>query len=135
MSAFPGWRDYKPVGSGAAPKRSKYRAEPHSVLPGLEVVTGEAPGALKFASKREALRYVALRRDPAVANLRLQPRFPLNVTTPDGVKCCIGEYIADFAYQRAKEDVVEDAKGMRTPVYRWKKRHVELEHGIRIQEV
>jgi hypothetical protein len=31
--------------------------------------------------------------------------------------------------------VVEDVKGMRTPMYRWKKKHVEAQYGITITEV
>jgi hypothetical protein len=31
--------------------------------------------------------------------------------------------------------VVEDVKGMRTPMYSWKKKHVEAEHGVTIVEI
>jgi hypothetical protein len=141
MGGYPGWKDFDPtkrkLDQAATPKRHKYGAKPHAVLPTLEVVEGSPGGpALQFSSKREALRYVELRNDPDVVNLQLQPRFPLTVTTSAGVKVCIGEYVADFKYARRNVgEVIEDAKGMRTPVYKWKKRHVVAEHGIRIQEV
>jgi hypothetical protein len=146
MGKFDGWRDYQPpttdhrLKQAEKPKRSKYGASPHSVLPTLEVVEGAAAGsALWFSSKREAERYVELRNDREVAELTLQPRYPMHVVNPEGVKVCIGEYRADFRYQRWQgrvgAEVVEDAKGMRTKEYLAKKRHVEIEYGIRIQEV
>ncbi len=54
---------------------------------------------------------------------------------------CIGHYVADFAYcehdhgvHAAGTCVVEDVKGFRTPMYRWKKKHVEAQYGITIRE-
>lgn len=48
----------------------------------------------------------------------------------------IGRYLADFAYW-TKDDkyVVEDVKGVRTPVYRLKKKMVEAQYGITIREI
>jgi hypothetical protein len=31
--------------------------------------------------------------------------------------------------------VVEDVKGFKTPLYRWKKKHVETQYGIEIREI
>jgi hypothetical protein len=31
--------------------------------------------------------------------------------------------------------VVEDVKGFKTPLYRWKKKHFEAQHGIQIREI
>lgn len=75
---------------------------------------------IRFASKREAARYSELKmlqRVGLIRNLVLQPRFPLIV---EGQKIC--DYIADFSYVEKGSDrlVVEDPKGMRTPVYRLK---------------
>ncbi|MGE3404370.1 MAG: DUF1064 domain-containing protein [Vicinamibacterales bacterium] len=120
---------------------SKYGNQPHVVLPSLEVVpagAADVPGAIRFDSKREADRFVALRREleaGAIAQLSLQPPFALNAMTPEGVRIKVGTYIADFAYVRNGKLVVEDAKGVRTDLYRWKKSHAEAEHGIRIVEV
>lgn len=56
----------------------------------------------------------------------------------------IGCYRADFRYMAktlsASENdhfvsVVEDVKGMKTPLYQWKKKHVEAQYGITITEI
>jgi hypothetical protein len=112
--------------------RSKYRAVP-------VVIHG-----VRFASKAEARRYqelLLLGMAGEIRNLELQPRFPLHV---GGVK--VGDYVADFRYEERAgidtvlgcdrwRDVTEDVKGVRTPVYRMKKKHVEAEYGIAIREV
>lgn len=104
-------------------RRSKYAAIP-------TVVDG-----IRFASKREARRYAELRlleRGGEIANLELQPFFPCVV---NGKSVCT--YIADFAYlSRGGVRVVEDVKGVKTPVYRLKKKLVEaLYANIQIVEV
>jgi hypothetical protein len=88
-----------------------------------------------FPSKLEAKRYAELKmseRAGAIAALELQPRFPIAV---NGIAIC--EMRADFRYRTvpADEVVIEDAKGMRTPVYRIKKKLVEALYGIKIIEV
>ena len=88
-----------------------------------------------FASKREARRYGELRlmeRAGNIGQLELQPVYVLHA--PGGQ--VIGKYVADFRYVDAGGDeTVEDAKGVRTPLYRWKKKHAEAEYGITIFEV
>jgi len=42
--------------------------------------------------------------------------------------------MADFTDDRDGEFIVEDVKGMRLPLYAWKKRHFELD-GIAINEI
>jgi hypothetical protein len=90
---------------------------------------------IKFASKREANRYRELRlleRAGEIHELTLQPVFPL--TAGEGIT--VGKYLGDFRYYtREGELVVEDVKGMRTPVYRLKKRIVEACYGIQIREI
>jgi hypothetical protein len=90
---------------------------------------------ITFASKAEARRYAELRllRDAgAIYDLTLQPRFDLSV---NGVK--IGTYVADFRYVDGEthEILVEDVKGVRTPVYRLKAKLVKALYGITVQEV
>ena len=88
---------------------------------------------ITFASKAEARRYQELRmleRAGKIAHLRLQPRYDLHV---NGQK--IGTYVGDFEYHACDEIVTEDVKGMLTPMYRWKKKHLKAEWGIEIQEV
>ncbi len=90
-----------------------------------------------FDSKKEAQRYgelLLLGRAGRIRNLELQPWFHLHV---NGER--IGKYVADFRYQEldafGERDVIEDVKGMKTPVYRLKKKLVEATYGIRITEV
>ena len=124
-------------------KRSKYRAVP-------VVVDG-----VRFASTREAERYAELtllEKSGAIRDLVLQPRFELHAPQLDDEGMprpieCLGCYRGDFAYQvkyvvtvegiRTEHwrGVVEDVKGFRTPLYRWKKKHVEAQYGITVQEI
>jgi hypothetical protein len=106
--------------------KAKYRAEPTEV------------NGIRFASKKEAARYQALLIEQQAGQIRaleLQPQFPLHVIDPQGVKVCIGRYLGDFKYVREGQTVIEDAKGMRLPLYVWKRKHVESEYGIQIVEV
>lgn len=88
---------------------------------------------VRFASKKEARRYVELKllqKAGEIGRLELQPKFPIVV---NGMKICA--YIADFRYWCHGRPVVEDAKGVKTPVYRLKKKIVEAQYGIAIREV
>jgi Protein of unknown function (DUF1064) len=91
-----------------------------------------------FASTKEGRRYQELRlleRAGALWALERQPAFPLTVVAADGTPVAIGHYKADFRYRTAAGVVVEDVKGVKTPFYRWKKRHVEAQYGISIVEL
>jgi hypothetical protein len=103
---------------------------------------------IRFDSKKESERYRELRlleKAGKIQNLTLQPRFELsveNASYPDSGErsVTLGTYIADFAYQnggatRQREWFVEDVKGFKTPLYRWKKKHVEAQHGITVKEI
>jgi len=103
-------------------KRNKYGA-----------VKTEVDG-IKFDSKAEAKRYKELKMlssTGVIADLNLQPRYDLVI---NGVKC--GFYKADFVYWDVENNcsVVEDVKGMKTPVYRLKKKLMFAIHGIDILE-
>lgn len=109
-------------------RRHKYHASP-------TVVDG-----IRFDSKKEATRYGELRvmaKSGRIVGLRCQPIFSLwAYAGVDRAPVPIGTYVADFDYtDAAGELVVEDVKGFKTPLYRWKKRHVEAQYGIRIQEI
>lgn len=92
---------------------------------------------ITFDSKAEANRYGQLRmlqKAGEIEALELQPKFPLIV---NGVK--VGTYIADFRYRRVKGvshslTVIEDTKGVRTPVYNLKKKIVRAQYDIEITE-
>jgi hypothetical protein len=95
---------------------------------------------ITFASKAEARRYSELRlmqREGAIRDLELQVKYPLHAHGPDGKPWKVGNYIADFVYTRHSdnEQIVEDVKGFKTPLYNWKKKHVAAEYGIDIYEV
>ena len=87
-----------------------------------------------FASAAEGQRYATLatlERAGKIAGLELQPRFDCVV---GGMKIC--SYIADFRYRRAGVPVVEDVKGVRTAVYRLKRKLAEACHpGLVITEI
>lgn len=108
--------------------RSKYRAVP-------TVVDG-----IRFASKKEARRYQELRLLEKAGEIRgLTLQVPLVLSAGNDRRTSIGKYVADFVYEeRTGQDWchrVEDAKGFKTPLYRWKKKHVAAQYGIEIREV
>jgi hypothetical protein len=88
-----------------------------------------------FDSKAEYKRWCALKlleRADAICDLRLHPKFDLIV---NGVN--LGRYEADFGYYQRGDlhETIEDVKGVKTPVYRLKKKLMRACHGIEIQEV
>lgn len=89
---------------------------------------------ITFDSKREATRYMELmllQRAGEIERLELQPKYDCIV---NGRKICT--YRADFRYFTKENSVVEDVKGMKTAVYRLKKKLVEaLYPGVTIQEI
>lgn len=126
------------------PKRS-----PLSKALGLDVKAGQKFNAkrtelhgITFDSQKEANYYAELLirvRRGEVEDVQVQPKFPLYVhaLATGSPAAQIGVYRGDFRYRvvATREHVVIDCKGMRTPLYRWKKKHVEAQYGIQIQEV
>lgn len=115
---------------------SKYRAKP-------TVVDG-----IRFASMKEAKRYGELKLLEKAGKIRaLKLQVPLVLSAGNDRRTSIGKYVADFVYEEWVDGfragvgrdyyrrVVEDVKGFKTPLYRWKKRHVEAQYGIEIREV
>lgn len=107
---------------------------------------------ITFDSKAEAARYGELKlleKAGHIRGLELQPKFALNVRAMDApVSEIIGAYRGDFRYEVSYtvsreggprimnwRTVVEDVKGFKTPLYRWKKKHVEVQYGIEIREI
>lgn len=114
------------------PRPHKYHAMPTTV------------DGIRFASRREARRYRVLKilvRAGQISHLELQPRFPLGTDSapvmlrsrryPKGRRAA---YFADFKYRDVwtGDWVIEDAKGIDTPVSRLKRAIVEVQYGIRI---
>jgi hypothetical protein len=109
---------------------TKYRSTPCQV------------GGDRYRSKRERDRHQALlllQRAGAISGLEREVAFDL----APGIKIA-GEsrarpplrYFADFVYVDARTGatVVEDAKGVQTPVYRVKKHLMATVHGIHVME-
>lgn len=95
---------------------------------------------IKFASKKEAHRYGELKLLERAGHVRgLTLQVPLMLSAGNDKRTSIGKYVADFVYEeRVGQDWihrVEDVKGFKTPLYRWKKKHVEAQYGIEIREV
>lgn len=88
-----------------------------------------------FHSAAEANRYKILKlleKSGRIVNLKLQEPFVFKL---HGKK--IFTYFADFVYVDMDKgvNVIEDVKGMRTPLYKLKKKLIEAYYGIKITEV
>lgn len=95
---------------------------------------------IKFDSAKEAMRYRQLRlleKSGKINDLQLQVPFELQEKyTINGKKVRAIKYVADFVY--IDQDVkthIEDVKGIRTEVYKMKKKMFEYKYGIEIEEV
>ncbi len=90
-----------------------------------------------FASKAESRRYAELKlleKAGEVFGLVLQPSW--GIYANERTLKPIAHYVADFSYtDKSGKLVVEDVKGVKTPVYRLKKKLVEAQHGIKILEI
>ena len=106
-------------------KPSKYHNQKTKTIDGIE-----------HDSKKEASRWMELQmlqRAGEIANLRRQVTFEL-IPKQEGERSC--NYIADFVYtDNTGRTVVEDAKGVRTDVYKIKKKLMLYRYDIRIKEV
>ena len=110
-------------------QKNKYRNEKISV------------NGIVFDSKREADRWAdlnVLERAGEISRLQRQVKYVLIPTQYDEKKKVLERecsYIADFVYFKDGKLVVEDAKGVKTPEYRIKKKLMLLFHGVRVKEV
>lgn len=96
---------------------------------------------IEFDSKKEAERYSELKlleKAGRIEDIQLQVKFELQPAFEFlGKKIKAINYIADFVYfdKRTKQKVVEDVKGMKTPVYKLKKKMFEYHYKIEIKEI
>ena len=93
-----------------------------------------------FDSKHEAARYKELKlllSAGEISDLRLQVPYELMPATKlNGETFRSIKYVADFVYKTKDGlEVVEDAKGMKTDVYKMKKKLMAYVHHIIISEV
>lgn len=89
---------------------------------------------ISFDSKKEAARYKELRmleRAGIISGLQLQVPFEL-IPKQNGERACT--YKADFVYEQNGKKVVEDTKGMKTDVYKIKRKLMLYRYGIKITE-
>jgi hypothetical protein len=90
---------------------------------------------IAFDSKKEGARHGELQllaKAGAIQDLRLQMPFEL-IPKQAGERAV--RYIADFVYMENGKMIVEDVKGVKTDVYKIKKKLMLAVHGIRIREV
>ena len=90
---------------------------------------------ITFDSKKEAMRYKHLKafeKAKLISDLQLQVPYILIDKSQYGR---VVKYIADFVYIEDGQTVVEDVKGVKTDVYRLKKRLMAERYGIVIKEV
>lgn len=96
---------------------------------------------IKFDSKKEANRYQELKVLKSIGkieNLKLQPRYELQPKYRiNGRNIRNLEYKADFEYidKKTGEIITEDVKGMKTPVYKIKKKLFEYKYNREIKEI
>lgn len=87
-----------------------------------------------FDSVKEGKRYVVLyglQASGKISLLRLQVPFKIFI---NGKQACT--YKADFVYyDDSGKRIIEDAKGVRTPMYNLKKKMLFLQYGLRIKEI
>jgi hypothetical protein len=109
--------------------RSKYGARPCEI------------GGEKYRSQKEAKRHqelVLLQKAGRIAGLTREVPFVLApgvAIAGEKRKRPAVRYVADFVYSTADgRTVVEDAKGMQTPMYRLKKHLMATVHGISVVE-
>lgn len=90
---------------------------------------------ITFDSRKEANRYqelLLMERAGLICNIELQPRYDLIVNAHK-----LGFYKGDFRYEKIDtgEIVVEDVKGMKTPLYQLKKKLIKALYDVDIVEV
>ena len=97
---------------------------------------------IKFDSKKERARFITLKqleKMGIIESLELQKKFLLQegYTNAKGKKIRPIYYIADFYYYDYIDNkwVVEDVKGVRTDVYKLKKKLFEYKYNLTIDEL
>jgi hypothetical protein len=86
-----------------------------------------------FDSRAEGRRYselCLLEKAGEISDLECQPKFDIIVNEKH-----ICFYIADFRYNTRRGEIIEDVKGLKTPVYKLKKKLFEALFEITITEI
>lgn len=106
---------------GCAPKKAKFKNIRTAV--GNEILDSGA----------EARRYeelLLLEHAKKIVAMDRQVKFPLMLG-----ETMLGYYTADFVYWENGKKVVEDVKGARTAMFKWKARHFRAQYGFAITEI
>lgn len=93
----------------------------------------------QHASKKEAKRcgeLTLMQKAGEITGLCQQPEFVLMVANSDGGGWIpVGKYRADFEYlDKSERRVIEDCKGVRTPIFILKKKLMKAIYGIEVLE-
>lgn len=101
------------------PVKHKYRAQPQ--------VTDDG----RFDSKKELRQWEKLKQRQAQGEITGLTRDRKHTTfLLHGVNgAIICKYVGDYVYQESEQKVCEDAKGMKTPVYKLKRKMFLAEYG------
>lgn len=94
-------------------------------------VRTEANG-IKFDSSKEAKYYGILKLRKASGELTFERQVKYDFVI-NGILVC--SYVADFVLQLPGRKEVVDVKGMKTPIYKLKKKLMKAVYGIDITEV
>lgn len=95
---------------------------------------------IRFDSIKEMNRYAELKimeKGGVIKNLRLQVPYTLIPAEKDDrgkTRERAVKYVADFVYEEDGKTVVEDVKGVKTSVYKIKRRLMKYIYGIEIKE-
>lgn len=116
-------------------RRSKYGVRTDAAGKAARTVDG-----IVFDSKAEAERYVELKqllKARKIEKLERQTPFLLLAHAPGYGALKVGVYRADFSYvdSETRSFIYEDVKGVKTALYKLKKKIVETNYGITITEV
>ena len=142
-----GWEDFNPLTREEAneairvngakklvpAKKNKFNANKKQADGFLHDSGHEAERLLMLMAREAAGEITELRRQVEF-ELTVLPR---NEAATQRGFIRVGRLIVDFTYRENGVLIVEDAKSKptKTPLYRWKKRHIEIEHCINIREV
>ena len=119
-------REAAKIGRGKWPRKNKYNARRTIV------------GNIAFHSKREAEAWQYLKareRAGEIRDLRRQVKFELLAWVPPALNECVCKYVADFVFWDVKRnrEVVADAKGCVTALFRIKQKLMRANYGIEVE--
>jgi hypothetical protein len=152
MGHYDGWENFVP---NAAPRKQSRGERMHAratvvTADGTLFSAAEAKAngivGIFFHSKKEASAWLVLKdreRRGEIVGLQRQVPFVLHARSLTGEFLPVGKYLADFVWHTAArpglllEMHVADVKGQarREDLYKWKKKHLQIEYGAMIEEI